>query len=112
MRTELREKAWFRGYPTRTPSVFPPTHLIVGARNCEGGGLVSRLHYEYVRIYIPFSAGAKRPLSVIGGNFVRGMTVRDVRLVRYSEVRGVCISEVEMYGVHAVVGRGHADCPL
>ena len=58
------------------------------------------------------SAGAKRPLSVIGGNFVRGMTVRDVRLVRYSEVRGVRISEVEMYGVHAVVGRGHADCPL
>ena len=58
------------------------------------------------------SAGAKRPLSVIGGNFVRGMTVRDVRLVRYSEVRGVRISEVEMYGVHAVVGRGHAGCPL
>ena len=49
---------------------------------------------------------------VIGGNFVRGMTVRDVRLVRYSEVRGVRISEVEMYGVHAVVGRGHAGCPL
>ena len=67
-----------------------------------------------VRLYIMscISAGAKRPLSVIGGNFVRGMTVRDVRLVRYSEVRGVRISEVEMYGVHAVVVRGHADCPL
>ena len=58
------------------------------------------------------STGAKRLLSVNGGNFVRGMTVRDVRFVRYSEVRGVCISEVEMYGVHAVVGRGRAVCPL
>ena len=35
-----------------------------------------------------------------------------MRFVRYSEVRGVRISEVEMYGVHAVVGRGHALCPL
>ena len=34
--------------------------------------------------------------------------MRDVRFVRFSEVRGVHISEVEMYGVHAVVGRGHA----
>ena len=50
--------------------------------------------------------------SVIGGNFVHGTTVRDVRFVRYSEVRGVRISEVKMYGVHAVVGRGHALCPL
>ena len=69
-----------------------------------------RLYSTYTLFCI--SAGAKRPLSVIGGNFVRGMTVGDVRLVRYSEVRGVRISEVEMYGVHAVVGRGHADCPL
>ena len=52
------------------------------------------------------------PLSVIGGNFVHGTTVRDVRFVRYSEVRGVRISEVKMYGVHAVVGREHALCPL
>ena len=46
-------------------------------------------------------------LSIIGGNFVRMMTVRDVRCVHCSEVRGVRISEVEMYGVHAVFGRGH-----
>ena len=50
--------------------------------------------------------------SVNGGNFVRGVTVWDMRFVRYSEVRGVRISEVEMYGVHAVFGRGHAVCPL
>ena len=62
-------------------------------------------------MYEGFTLSAS-PLSVIGGNFVHGTTVRDVRFVRYSEVRGVRISEVEMYGVHAVVGRGHALCPL
>ena len=57
-------------------------------------------------------AGAKRLLSVNGGSFVRGMTVWDTRFVRYAKVRGVRISEVEIYGVHAVFGRGHAVCPL
>ena len=67
-----------------------------------------------MRLYImsTYVYAFPRVRSVIGGNFVRGMTGRDVRLVRYSEVRGVRISEVEMYGVHAVVGRGQADCPL
>ena len=48
----------------------------------------------------------------IGGNFVRMWTVRDVRFVHCLEVRGVRISEVEMYGEHAVFGRVHAVCPL
>ena len=52
------------------------------------------------------------PFSVIRGNILHEMTVRDVRFVRYLEVRGVRISEVEMYRVHAVVGTGHALCPL
>ena len=74
--------------------------------------LACRLNTSRLYECVQFSAGAKHPLSVIGGNFVYAMTVPDVRFVRYSEVRGVRISEVEMYGVHAVAGRGNAVCPL
>ena len=41
------------------------------------------------------------------------MTVGGMTFIHYSKVGGVLSSEVRnVYGVHAVVGRGHGVCPL